>query len=408
MDVLLSEWVPGLLWAWGQPGWRAVLMLGGAILAAGFIDRVLGGMLSLLARRTHSPLDDELITVVRRPLALVVLLGGIWAASAPLTGTLRFFIDGMSLSLIVLLGTMVTLQASGLLLRQASHRAPYLDFSLVQPRTLPLFEISIKAFLLGGCGYFLLLAWGIDPSGWLASAGVVGIAVGFAAKDSLANLFAGLFIIADAPYRLGDYIQLDGGMRGEVTEIGIRSTRIKTRDEIEIILPNAVMASARIINETIPNALERIRCGMVVPYSVDPDEVRQLLIAAADTVPALVLDDPQRRPRVRFRSYEDHGLRLELLAWIRQPAERGMAMDALIVASFCRLRAAGIDIASPRTAITLRGPDAPAQATLAPIPDEAAPDAPAALLPPAREALRHPDAAAPPPGAPAPPAAPPR
>lgn len=62
-----------------------------------------------------------------------------------------------------------------------------------------------------------------------ALAGIIGIAVGFAAKDTLANLFSGVFILADAPYKIGDFVVLDTGERGEVTHIGIRSTRLHPR-----------------------------------------------------------------------------------------------------------------------------------------------------------------------------------
>ena len=76
--------------------------------------------------------------------------------------------------------------------------------------------------------------WNIPAMPWLASAGVAGIAIGFAAKDTLANFISGIFIIADAPYRVGDFVNLDNGQRGMVTRIGLRSTRILTRDDVEI------------------------------------------------------------------------------------------------------------------------------------------------------------------------------
>ena len=71
----------------------------------------------------------------------------------------------------------------------------------------------------------------------LALAGIVGIAIGFTAKDTLANLFSGVFILADRPYKMGDYVNLESGERGRVTHIGIRSTRILTRDDIEVTVP---------------------------------------------------------------------------------------------------------------------------------------------------------------------------
>jgi small-conductance mechanosensitive channel len=120
---------------------------------------------------------------------------------------------------------------------------------------------------------------------WLASAGIVGIAVGFAAKDTLANLFSGVFIMADAPYKIGDYVVLDTGERGEITHIGIRSTRMRTRDDVEVTVPNSIMGNTKIINESGgPYEKYRIRVKVGVAYGSDIDQVEQLLmeIAAAN------------------------------------------------------------------------------------------------------------------------------
>ena len=90
-----------------------------------------------------------------------------------------------------------------------------------------------KIVVFGLAVYCFLVTWDLDLSAWLASAGIMGIAVGFTAKDSLANLFGGLFVIMDSPYKLGDFINLDSGERGRVIKIGLRSTRLLTRDDVE-------------------------------------------------------------------------------------------------------------------------------------------------------------------------------
>jgi MscS family membrane protein len=104
----------------------------------------------------------------------------------------------------------------------------------------PALRHRVHVVIIVIAAYALLQVWNIDPTAWLASAGVIGIAVGFAAKDTLANLFAGFFIIADAPYKVGDYIVLDSGDRGEVTRVGHPfDAHLLTRDDVEIIIPNA-------------------------------------------------------------------------------------------------------------------------------------------------------------------------
>ena len=123
-------------------------------------------------------------------------------------------------------------------------------FKSIDIQTEPLLIIVSKILICVISAYSVLMIWGINPVGLLASAGVVGIAVGFAAKDTLANLFSGMFILADRPYKLGDYINLSSGERGKVTHIGIRSTRLLTRDDVEITIPNGVIGNAKVVNES--------------------------------------------------------------------------------------------------------------------------------------------------------------
>jgi MscS family membrane protein len=104
----------------------------------------------------------------------------------------------------------------------------------------------------------LMQTFGLSISGLLAAGGIGGMAIGFAAKDTLGNLFAGIFIMADSPYKEGDYINLDTGERGFVRHIGIRSTRILTRDAVEITIPNSVIINVCIFFCSIPFSISFI------------------------------------------------------------------------------------------------------------------------------------------------------
>ena len=160
----------------------------------------------------------------------------------------------------------------------------------------------------------MVMVVGINPVGWLASAGVLGIVLGLAAKDTIANLFSGIFIMVDSPYKDGDYINLDSGERGYVKNIGIRSTRIMTRDDIEITIPNSVIANAKIINESGgPYENERVRLSVGVAYGSDVDQVKEILI---DISKKSGLISEKFEPRVRFRQFGESSLNFELLFWI--------------------------------------------------------------------------------------------
>jgi len=190
--------------------------------------------------------------------------------------------------------------------------------------------------------YYIFVSWNVDMTAWLASAGIIGIAVGFAAKDTLANLFSGVFIMADSPYKIGDFVVLDGGERGEVTKIGIRSTRILTRDDVEIIVPNAVMGNTKIINESGGRHEKyRIRVQVGVAYGSDIDKVREILMEIGESE-EMTCKDPE--PRVRFRRFGTSGLDFELLCWIDQPVLRGQISDRLNSTVYKAFKSEGIEI----------------------------------------------------------------
>lgn len=171
---------------------------------------------------------------------------------------------------------------------------------------------------------------------WLASAGIVGIAVGFVAKDTLANLFAGIFVLADAPYKIGNYIVLDNAQRGTVTHIGLRSTRILTREDVEVTVPNSIIGNSSVINESGgPHVKHRVRIPVGVAYGSDIDLVRSVLMKIADAEEE-VCTDPQ--PRVRFRRFGNSALEFELLSWVEEPEIRVRVVDSLncqIYHQFC-------------------------------------------------------------------------
>jgi small-conductance mechanosensitive channel len=214
--------------------------------------------------------------------------------------------------------------------------------------------MSVKVILFGVLAWVFMALWGIDGTAWVASAGVIGIAIGFAAKDTLANLISGVSIIADAPYKLGDYIVLDTGERGVVTELGMRSTRLLTRDDVEISIPNAVMGNAKITNESGgPKVDHRIGIPVGAAYGTLPGKVIDVLEQVARDE-GLILDNPP--PRARMRAFGESSLDFELLGWIRHPELRGLVKHNLLIEIERRFREEGIQIPFPQRDVYLKTP----------------------------------------------------
>jgi len=305
-----------------------------------------------LVRRTDTPVDDQLLDRLTRPvIATIILIGVGWSLlwlDDP--STLRYVVFALLKSIGVVMWAVTLAGCGELILASIMHHRR--SAGMIQPKTFPLFAMVLKILMYGGSVYYVLQAWHINVATWLASAGVMGIAVGFAAKDSLANLFAGVFIIADAPYEIGDFIIIDDTTRGQVTDIGLRSSRILTRDDVEVTVPNAVIANAKIINETRgPHTKMRVKVKVSAAYGSDVEEVRQVLLGCAGDVPEVAADPA---PRVRFRMMGDSGLLFELLAWINEPVLRGRAVDALNERAYTALREAGVEIPYPQVDLHVR------------------------------------------------------
>lgn len=335
-----------------NPYMKALTIVVISVLAAAVIKWIFGGILHNAVKRTKTTFDDKLLDLLNKPVFYTVLLIGFNIAvhSLEIPDNLRYILVGFIKTSVLLLWTGSALKFTTLFLKELSRNPK--SYKFVQPRTLVLFDNLGKIGILAGALYFFLLTWGINITAWLASAGIVGIAVGFAAKDSLANLFSGIFIMVDAPYKVGDFINLDGGERGRVTDIGLRSTRILTRDDVEITIPNSVIAGSKIVNESGGlNEKERIRISIGIAYGSDIDIVRETLVDIAKSN-ANVEDEPE--PRVRFREFGESELSFQLLFWIAEPVLRGRVIDELNSEIYRMFNKKGIEIPFPQRIIHMR------------------------------------------------------
>jgi MscS family membrane protein len=220
-------------------------------------------------------------------------------------------------------------------------------------KSIPLLELLTRLFISLGASYALLITWGVNVGAILASAGFLGVVLGFAAKDSLSNLFSGFFIMVDSPCKKGDYIQLETGERGYITEIGMRSTRLMTRDDIEVIIPNSILANTRITNESGGHHVkERIRVNVGVSYDSDIEKVKRVLLDLCQGVSGI---STEPKSRVRFREMGDFSLKLQLLFWIDEPALRGSVIDVINTRIINEFREKGINIPFPQSEIKVTG-----------------------------------------------------
>ena len=165
---------------------------------------------------------------------------------------------------------------------------------------------------------------GINVMPFVAGAGVAGIAIGFAAKDTLSNLIAGVLLIIDRPFEIGDRIEVWSAPRGtatwgDVIDIGLRATRIKTTDHIIIIIPNNEIMKRDIINYTAISSMIRVRVNIGVSYDSDIAKAKNIIRQVAESADWIARQPP---PKVVVRHFGESSVDLQLRVWITDARRR--------------------------------------------------------------------------------------
>jgi small-conductance mechanosensitive channel len=340
----------------GLAAWQAtlvvlVLSLGGALV----VEMVLIRGASRLVRRTDTKFDNMVVRNIRWPLVVSVGLAGIYVltrtpavveSTLVTAGQLDTFFGRPSLVVIVVTWAWALNNLVTEAVEEVKERGSRFDFA-------PVFSNVWTLVVAVGTVAALLRLYNIDITPLLGAAGVAGIAVGFAAKDTVANFFGGIALYFDDTYKLGDYIVLDSGEAGTVVEVGIRSTTLMTRDEVLVTVPNSALNAAKVVNESAPQRRRRIRVPIGVAYGTDVDEFEALVTELAQEEP-LVLDSP--KPRMRLRRFGDSALEYELLCWVASPTRRARATHELNRSIYQALATRGIEIPYPKRDLTVTGP----------------------------------------------------
>jgi small-conductance mechanosensitive channel len=323
---------------------RLVIVFVYAVLAKAvdvFIDRVL----NRIAAKTKIGFDDKLIKYLHVPLCWTVFGFGVLHALSvsPLSDPWQVVLPQVTKSVLLILWLVALIRIFNWMVEQYMakvHEKGKIGKDLFMLLKNVLRVVAIIAGLL-----WLLSIWQISLTPLFASAGIAGIAVALAAKDTLANFFGGISIFMDNTYKVGEYIILETGERGEVAEIGIRSTRIKTRDDVIVTIPNSIIANSKIINESAPIPRFRIRVPVGVAYGSDLQKVEKVLLAVTDANDHI---EKYPEPRVRLRTFADSSVNFELLCWVKDPRDKGLQIHNLLKAAYNAFAQEGITIPFPQ------------------------------------------------------------
>jgi small-conductance mechanosensitive channel len=260
-------------------------------------------------------------------------------------------VGGLAAAVLIVAVALVAARLTSAGLQRLRARAVGAAASLYVVEKVVTYGLVIIGFVAG------LSTMGLDLTSLAVFAGALGVGVGLGLQGMVKDFASGISLVFERLVAVGDFVELPGGQRGVVHEVGPRATRIRTNDSTDLIVPNSVLVNDLVINWTLRNTNRRIRVPFVTAFGVDKQKVREAVLKAAKSVPFTSADDAVRRTQVWLVGYGEHALKFELIVW---PTVEAVRRPAAIFAAYTwaiddALREAGVEIPYPQRDIRVRG-----------------------------------------------------
>lgn len=290
---------------------------------AGFVIGVVDPSVKYLSRKTKNELDDIVWNIIRLPLFVIIVFFGV-INSLSILGLPSEYMDPISL----VYGVLVLLILTWLAYRIFAGVIMFYGATIAEKTETTIDDVLIPVVRkIGGILIFVIgmaslaALFGFDVTAFLAGMGVLGIAIAFAAQESLSNFFSGMFLLLDRPFVEGDLIEVDG-KRCRIEKIGLRSTTLYHRSAHKmLVVPNNKLAREMIVNIVEPDPAYRLSLVVGVDYSSDVDKVKEVLVATAKSHPH-VLQEEGKMPYARVEEFGDSALKMKMKLWIDDADKR--------------------------------------------------------------------------------------
>jgi small-conductance mechanosensitive channel len=297
------------------------------------------------AEQTRYPFDEILITALGIPLILFLIgigLNSFLDAIPPLPKKWIKYSDALLIILFVLAGYLFLDRLMMEILRRYSKKIDIIASSAGVIKTL------YRALILGFVFLIILDRLKITITPFLASLGIGGLVVALALQDTLANFFSGVYIFFDKPIRIGDYISLESGQEGYVTQIGWRSTRIRMLPNNIVIVPNAKLVSSQITNFYLPETEMAVLVQVGVGYESDLEKVESVTIGVAKEVLQEVQGGVKEfEPFIRYHTFSDFSINFSVILRAKEYVDKYLIIHEFIKRLHRRYRLEGIEIPFP-------------------------------------------------------------
>jgi MscS family membrane protein len=328
-----------------------LFVLAGYIIGTWLIRRVL----PRAARRTPTEFDDRFLSAVGSQVRWLVVLIILYFGTNRLTffsAGLKAFLSDAYFVMGLLLTALILIKLIDLASKWARERA------LAEGREGQLEPLVVLLTRLGRVfvvvlGLTALLSYfGVNVTAFAAALGLGGLSISLAAKDTIADAIAGFIVLVDQPYRIGDRIEIQElGTWGDVVDIGLRTTRIRTRDNRMVIVPNSVIGTNQVINYTYPDPRYRIETHMGIASDTDIEMVRQFIVDTVREVEGVLPDKPVDALYIEMG---DSAMIFRVRWWLESYREKSRMLDKVHTALKHALNEAGIEYSEPTQTLSLQ------------------------------------------------------
>lgn len=327
----------------------AGLIMAVAIAIAFLIHFLMNVYLSTVAKKTSTVLDDMLISALKKPMYMLAIVTGFYISLAQINALAGYapVITRIYQALIIVLFAYATSKVISSVINWGIKKHSASD-SKVAVTFLPLTGKILSIFIYVIAFIAILDQLNIKVTALVASLGVASLAVALALQDTLANFFAGIYIMADRPVRAGDFVRLENGEDGYVEEIGWRSTKVRTLPNNIIVIPNSKLAQSIITNYYLPSEQTSfvVKCG--VAYGSDLDKVEKVTVRAAKDVQQTVEGAVKGfEPFVRFNEFGDSNINFSIIMRVDEPVAKYIVLHELIKRLTKAYEKEGIEISWP-------------------------------------------------------------
>jgi MscS family membrane protein len=339
----------------GNLGAFLVTIVGWVIISLAFVF-IIDPIVHYLTRRTKTKVDDIILRIIRVPVFIFILSYGtvtsleILNIDRDLVALIESFYEFILVLLIVYVAYKVYKEVVIYYAKELAKKTN----SEVDDVMIPILE-KIGLVVIPLLGLITILSmFGFDLTGLLVGVGFLGLVIGLAAQSTLANFFAGLQLIADRPFKVGDLLRLEDGSNCEVRYIGIRATELYNPDTQEkVVIPNNEIANKHIINMAAPDLNLTLGIGVGVAYGTDTDKVMSILYESAAMHTNVVVTDT-RKPVVRFSDFSDSSLLFKTFIPIDDVRNRFKVASDFRIEVNRRFAQEGIEIPFPQRVVTIK------------------------------------------------------